>query len=266
MTELSFVDLAELALHLAGIALLWQLALSPEARAHPPEVRLAHWEISPLDFAVQIWGSLAAGFGLQIVVSTVAQNTGLAGDTLLVVAAPAMPLGLLIACVGWQRLARSAGGVALFGESFVRVGLVTFLVTLPVVAVVAHGWGLLLTTVGLPVARQDLVNGFLRMESPALRIALALSAVVLAPFAEEWLFRGVLFRHARGRLPRWAALVLPAALWASFHGLTAFAPLLALGIVLSLAYERTGNLAVPVLAHALFNLNTLYVLLLDPPK
>ena len=55
--------------------------------------------------------------------------------------------------------------------------------------------------------------------------------------------------------------MLPSAVWASLHGLTAFAPLLALGVVLSLAYERTGNLAVPMLAHALFNLNTILLLL-----
>jgi len=266
MTGLSSVDLTELALHLAGVALLWRLALSPAARARPTEARLARWEIAPLDFAVQLWGTLAAGFGLQLIVSTAAQSAGLGGDTYLVVAAPAMPLGLLIACAGWRHLARATGGAVRFGGAFFRAGLATFLVTLPVVVVVALAWGLVLTAAGLPVAPQDLVNGFLRMESPALRAGLAFSAVVLAPFAEEWVFRGLLFRHARGRLPRWGALVLPAALWASLHGLTAFAPLLALGIVLSLAYERTGNLAVPVLAHALFNLNTLFVLLLDPPK
>ena len=41
---------------------------------------------------------------------------------------------------------------------------------------------------------------------------------------------------------------------------------LAFGVVLSFAYERTGNLAVPVCAHALFNLNTIVMLLSGLPQ
>jgi len=33
-----------------------------------------------------------------------------------------------------------------------------------------------------------------------------------------------------------------------------------LAIVLSFAYERTGRIAVPIIAHALFNLNTMLLL------
>jgi membrane protease YdiL (CAAX protease family) len=261
MTDFPTVELAEFALGLAGVALLWRLVLTPAARARPAAAGLAHWEIPPLDFALHAWGVLAAGIFTQLAAGAAATGAGLSGDAYFVAAAPAMPAGMLLACAVLQRRARAAGGSPLFGGEFARAGAATFLVALPFMMVVSAGWSLLLSAAGLPVARQEVVDDFLRMESPALRAALALHAIVLAPLAEEWVFRGVLFRFARGRLPRWGALLLPAAVWAALHGLTAFAPLLALGVVLSLAYERTGNLAVPVLAHALFNLNTILMLL-----
>ncbi len=151
-------------------------------------------------------------------------------------------------------------------RGFAKAGLATFLAVLPLVGGVAFCWVILLETVGLPAELQDVVEKFMSLKEPASLALLGGVAVVLAPVAEELLFRGLLFRYARGRLPRWGALLLPAAVWAALHGLTAFGPLLALGVVLELAYERTGNLAVPMCAHALFNLNTILLLLLDPPK
>jgi hypothetical protein len=63
-------------------------------------------------------------------------------------------------------------------------------------------------------------------------------------------------------LPRWAILLIPALLFAALHAnLASFPQLCVLGIGFSLAYERSGNIAVPMLAHALFNLNTIALLL-----
>ena len=66
----------------------------------------------------------------------------------------------------------------------------------------------------------------------------------------------------RTRLPRWAALVIPSCLFGALHGnLASFAPLVALGIIFSLAYERTGRIATTMIAHGLFNLNTIALIL-----
>ena len=68
-------------------------------------------------------------------------------------------------------------------------------------------------------------------------------------------------------MPRWAALLIPALLFASLHvnwvtleGLASFAPLAVLAIMFSLAYERTGHIGTPMVAHALFNLNTVILI------
>jgi membrane protease YdiL (CAAX protease family) len=63
-------------------------------------------------------------------------------------------------------------------------------------------------------------------------------------------------------MPRWLALLLPSVLFAGLHAnLASFVPLALLGVVFSLAYERTGRIAVPIIAHALFNLNTIVLIL-----
>jgi membrane protease YdiL (CAAX protease family) len=48
----------------------------------------------------------------------------------------------------------------------------------------------------------------------------------------------------------------------TLEGLITLAPLTAFGLVFSLAYERTGCIAVVMIAHGLFNLHTVICILL----
>ncbi len=85
------------------------------------------------------------------------------------------------------------------------------------------------------------------------------AAVLLAPVAEELLFRGLLHRALRRRRGVLAATLLSSALFAVVHLDVALSQPLALvglllvGIALALAYERTGGLLVPIVAHAAYN-------------
>ncbi len=92
------------------------------------------------------------------------------------------------------------------------------------------------------------------------RTALALvAAVVLAPVAEELLFRGLLYRALRRRRGVLGAVVVSSVAFAVVHLDVAATQPLALvgltlvGVVMALAYERTGGLLVPVAAHAAYN-------------
>jgi membrane protease YdiL (CAAX protease family) len=81
------------------------------------------------------------------------------------------------------------------------------------------------------------------------------SAVVLAPLAEEVFFRGLVQSVLRNYFGSpWVAVALASLLFASVHMDLHWAPALtALGLVLGYSYERTGRLLAPVLIHALFN-------------
>ena len=76
--------------------------------------------------------------------------------------------------------------------------------------------------------------------------------VVLVPFAEEVLFRGVLFTALRRTCGMPPAVLLSAAAFGSLHAERMFPTIL--GVLLAWLYHRTGTLWAPVTAHALVNL------------
>jgi membrane protease YdiL (CAAX protease family) len=152
--------------------------------------------------------------------------------------------------------------VATFGSASV-----VFIRALPVVAVVGLAASYLLETLDLPVEQQDIVGVFARAGSPFSIAGLLVLAVVMAPIAEELVFRAGIFRVLKGRIGRWPAIAISSALFALLHGsLAGFAGLFCLGVAFCLSYERTRNIAVPMVAHGLFNLNSIVVILALPPE
>jgi membrane protease YdiL (CAAX protease family) len=97
----------------------------------------------------------------------------------------------------------------------------------------------------------DLVWG-----EPADAAAMLLMLVVLAPFFEESVFRGLLFATLRRRWRFAAAALVSAGLFAVGHGygVAGSASILLSGLTLAWAYEATGSLVPGMLAHATFNL------------
>ncbi|PWU17696.1 MAG: hypothetical protein C5B50_10775 [Verrucomicrobia bacterium] len=85
-------------------------------------------------------------------------------------------------------------------------------------------------------------------------VALGVITILIAPMAEEILFRGILYPWIRqAGFPR-VALWGTSLLFAAIHGnMAAFLPLLILAVVLAILYEQTNNLLAPILAHSLFN-------------
>jgi membrane protease YdiL (CAAX protease family) len=99
-----------------------------------------------------------------------------------------------------------------------------------------------------------------------MRLYLDFFAVVLAPVAEEFIFRGVLYPVVKQLgYPR-LALIGVSALFALIHLDAAIAlPLFFLALGLAWLYERTDTLLAPIAAHSLFNAANL-VLLAYVPK
>ena len=84
--------------------------------------------------------------------------------------------------------------------------------------------------------------------------AVVLQVTLLSPLAEEFAFRGLLYRGLRQAFRPLVAALVSAAVFALMHGsfgqtLWAFL----LGGLLAFLYEQTRSLAAPVVAHALFN-------------
>ena len=88
-------------------------------------------------------------------------------------------------------------------------------------------------------------------------------AVVVAPVAEELLFRGVLLRGLADHFATGPTIWLSAALFAGTHlQLVQFPGLLAIGLVLAWLATRTASVGAPLWAHVGFNATTIVVLAL----
>lgn len=259
---------AQILLLLAGFVVLWRVQFGPRSGSWRL-ARLPPWDISA--FNLMVAGAVVAGagsLGQILLTSGLRHLTGpLEPDLQLVVAGSAFQLGLLAGVLIAAQVTRGprsepppaspSGGIRLL-----LAGGATFAAAMPLLLAASLPWTALLERLGHPIERQELVQMFARADSPALVIIVTLLAVLVAPVAEEVLFRAGLFRYLRTRIPRPFAIGIPAVLFAMLHGnVAAFAPLVVLGIVFALAYERTGRIVVPIIAHGLFNLNTILMLL-----
>jgi len=88
---------------------------------------------------------------------------------------------------------------------------------------------------------------------PNFRLWYAIMAIGFAPFAEEYLFRGLLFRALDREWGGWRAVVGSAAFFAIYHPPLSWLPVGLLGAANCLLFKKTGRLAPAVLLHMIYN-------------
>jgi membrane protease YdiL (CAAX protease family) len=249
---------------LAGLGLLWRLVLSARGRANSRAL-LPEWRLPGVDFACYVFFALAGFVVLGATVGLVLRRFPLDPDTALITGGAAQDIGLLLGVAGFHLFYRRAAPAPSAGAppvSIFRSGLATFLIAMPVVVAATNASEFVIVRLGLPDVKQPVVDILQTTHSVPLKCLLVLVAGLLAPLAEEIVFRGGLFRYFRTRVPRWAAITVTSLLFGALHvswgdlaGLPAFVPMTLLAAVFCLAYERTGRIGTVIFAHALFNLN-----------
>ena len=86
-------------------------------------------------------------------------------------------------------------------------------------------------------------------------MAIWIAGIILAPFTEEIFFRGFLFRAIAMRKGLLRGIVYSSVIFGIVHlNLPALLPITAGAALLAIAYHRSDNLWVPIIAHALNNL------------
>lgn len=152
--------------------------------------------------------------------------------------------------IGWAE----AFGFKRGGNRVLLLGMAVAFLFLPI------GWGLqsasalVLDHFHIPAQEQQAVEVLRATESWVNRLLLGVTAVLLAPVAEEILFRGILYPAIKQRgFPRlawWGTSLL----FGAIHlNLVTFVPLTILALSLVWLYEKTNNLLAPITAHTLFN-------------
>lgn len=140
------------------------------------------------------------------------------------------------------------------GSAVIKQALLRWLALLPLLWFAAFTWQVVLKAMGQAPSLQEALRLFIESQNRWQRAGLLVFAVILAPIAEEILFRGILLPLLVRRTGAMAGLLLTAAAFAALHGnLGTLVPLALISIALSLAYARTGTLLVPMVMHALFN-------------
>jgi membrane protease YdiL (CAAX protease family) len=110
-------------------------------------------------------------------------------------------------------------------------------------------------------SRQQIVEMFTSSQSLGQRVLIIVLAIVIAPFAEEFIFRFFLYGVLKRYFGRGIGLILNALLFGAVHvHLPSLGPLFVLGSCFTLAYEWTGSILVSMTMHALFNFISLSAL------
>ena len=114
----------------------------------------------------------------------------------------------------------------------------------------------LLATKFLPGFKSDQIQdvGFSTLKQSSELIAAFVSLVILTPIFEEVIFRGILFKGLRRRLPLWSSAVLASLIFAVAHmqwnvGVDVFA----LSLVLCFLAEKTDSIIPGIILHGLKN-------------
>jgi membrane protease YdiL (CAAX protease family) len=138
-------------------------------------------------------------------------------------------------------------------------------VALPAVWLLQGLSGIVLEKIGAPVENQRAVDIFLGIKSTWFRVCFGFFAVAIAPVAEEFVFRGMLYPFVKQHGSPRAALFGVSAIFAAIHfDAGTFVPLFALALALTWLYEKTDRLLAPIAAHSLFNATNLAALYFLP--
>ena len=161
--------------------------------------------------------------------------------------------------VGWRE-AFGFRGPGLKHALLMAIGFI--IVVLPVVLLLQAVSVKTLEKLGWPPENEAAVRLFTDAKSWRTTVYLGVFAVVIAPVAEEFIFRGMLFPFIKQL--GWPKLAWfgTSFLFALIHlNAPTFVPLFVFALALTWLYERTDNLLAPITAHALFNATNLAMLL-----
>ena len=108
-------------------------------------------------------------------------------------------------------------------------------------------------------------TGFSHLNQQYEYILAFVTLVVVAPAAEELLFRGYLYGRLKKFVPIWAAIIATSLLFGFVHGAWNLAiDTFALSIILCLLRESTGNIWASILVHMAKNGIAFYILFISP--
>jgi membrane protease YdiL (CAAX protease family) len=134
------------------------------------------------------------------------------------------------------------------------LALIVGIVILPIAWSLMEVSAKVLSLFDMPVEQQQAVKVLQSAKNNMDFLYHGVAAILIAPFVEELVFRGILYPAIKGAGFRKLALWGTSMFFALTHGnLMIFVPLTVLAIILTFLYETTNNLLAPIVTHSFFN-------------
>lgn len=255
------VPLALAALAIAG----WRGRLSPQRLIHAPHrpVVIQGHELLATAFLF-LTGMMLGALAQEMIFPQ--RPTDPTGRALMMLCGQVigylLPVGYLLGMVIHRQQGWRAFGLWPVAARHFKTAILATLVALPVVMALSSLGAAATILLGNPPpeAGHELLKLINEPDARYAGLLVTISAVVVAPFVEELLYRGLLQTFMLQRLgthKRWAILLIVAFIFSAVHQGSVhpamFPALFALGLILGWLYETTGSLVPPILVHALFN-------------
>jgi membrane protease YdiL (CAAX protease family) len=179
----------------------------------------------------------------------------------LIICLGGIPALAMIVFIAKVHFARGLKGLGLNPRTIGRDLVAAFLNLLTIMPIVL---GLIIATtiagkliVGpqFEMPKHEELNEIINYSEIPLRVLIVISTILIVPFTEEMIFRGMLQTLFRSYLARpWPAIILASIIFIIFHENPQHWPaLFALSMCLGYSYEKSGSLFRSILIHAMFN-------------
>ena len=125
---------------------------------------------------------------------------------------------------------------------------------LPILLLTRAAITLIMNNLGISLPINPAITMFISLENNWLLLILTAQIIIIAPIAEELLFRGVIYKTLRIKTSAGFSVLITSIIFALIHGSAAdFIPLVILSVYLCVIYEKTDNLTAPILIHSFHN-------------
>lgn len=126
---------------------------------------------------------------------------------------------------------------------YIFKGFFAYLAFIPLMVPITLFTGYFLKAVGIQPSLQEIVRLYMDSDSGGVLTLVFISSCIIAPFAEEVIYRGIVYRAMKGRFPVSVSIILSAAFFALIHmELSNLPALFFLGLALAWLFEKHGNL------------------------
>lgn len=137
---------------------------------------------------------------------------------------------------------------------WLKEGVLGYIAMVPLFVGFAALYHAALRGVGYDPPAQEVIHMIAGETQLGFQVYLFFVAIVVAPIAEELLFRGIAFPWMTKRIGVGPAMFLVSLLFAAIHmHVGSLVPLFVISIVFCVAYAYSGSLFVPIIMHGLFN-------------